>query len=287
MRKVVTLAVLGTVAVTLAACGGKLGEAEHMSAAGSAFDKALYNDYITLSKGEYGEGDYTDSDKFAEKAMMAASGDGVGPYDPKNWKIPTERQAVMNGAHSRLVTALGGAAKDKATVQLARAQTSFDCWVQEQEENFQPDHIAACRDAFIAAMEQVDKSMMVAAPAPAPAPKPMMADAKTWEVLFDFDSTKMLSGSSAMLKEAVAYVSKFKRPRITIAGYTDTAGSGDYNKALSARRSEAVAISSMDMGLDPKNVIMRSYGEDKLKSPTADGVKKQENRRATITVESK
>ena len=290
MTKVVTLAVLGTAAITLAACGGQLGKAEHMSAAGSAFDKALYNDYITLSKGEYGEGDYTDSDKFAEKAMMAASGDKVGPYDPRNWDIPKKRQAVMNGAHGRLVEALSGGAKDKATVQLARAQTSFDCWVQEQEENFQPDHIAACRDAFIAAMEKVDKSMMVAMPAPtpaAPAPKPMMAKAMTWEVLFDFDSTNMLNGSNAKLKEAVAYVSKFKRPRITIAGYTDTSGAAAYNKELSARRSEAVAISSMDMGLDPKNVIMRSYGEEKLKSPTADGVMKQENRRATITVESK
>ncbi len=290
MKNVVTLAVLGAVSITLAACGGKLGEAEHMDAAGSAFDRALYNDYITLSKGEYGEGDYTDSDRFAEKAMMAASGDGVGPYDPRNWKIPADRQAVMNGAHGRLVEALGTGAKDKATVQLARAQTSFDCWVQEQEENFQPAHIAACRDAFIAAMENVDKSMMMPKPvaaAPAPAPKPKMADAKTWEVLFAFDSTNMLGDAKAKLNAAIGYVSNFKRPRVTISGYTDTSGSVEYNKDLSARRSEMVAITAMDMGLDPKNVVMRSYGEDRLGVQTADGVKKQENRRATITVESK
>lgn len=289
MKNVVTFAVLGAAAVTLAACGGKLGEAEHMDAAGSAFDRALYNDYITLSKGEYGEGDYTDSDKFAEKAMMAAAGEGVGPYDPRNWNIPANRQAVMNGAHGRLVDALAGAAKDKATVQLARAQTSYDCWVQEQEENFQPDHIAACRDAFIAAMEEVDKSMMVAKPAPAAAPAPMakMADAKTWEILFKFDSTDMLGNAKAKMESAIAYISSFKRPRVTVSGYTDTSGSKEYNKALSERRSEMVAITAMDLGLNPQIVVMRSYGEDRLGVTTADGVRKQENRRATITVESK
>jgi len=291
MKKLITFAVLGAASVALAACGGKLEKAEMMSASGSAFSKALYNDYITLSRGEYGEGDYTDADKFAVKAMAAAMGDEVAPYDPANWKIPSDRLPVMTGAYQRLTGALAGTAKDKATVQLARAQTSFDCWVQEQEENFQPDDIAACRDAFIAAMADVDKMTMVAKPAPAPAPAPMkkemMAEAKTWEVLFHFDSTSMLPGAKAKIKEAVAYVSNFKSVRVTIAGYTDTSGSAKYNAALSERRSEALALMAMDMGLDPKNVVMRSYAEDRLSVPTPDGVKKQENRRATITIESK
>ncbi|WP_169566034.1 OmpA family protein [Sneathiella limimaris] len=291
MKKVLTFAVLGAASVTLAACGGKLGEAEMMTAQGSAFSTALYNDYIALSKGEYGEGDYTDSDRFAEKAMVAAMGKDVAPYNPGEWKIPENRVPVMTGAYERLVAALNGTAKEKATVQLARAQTSFDCWVQEQEENFQPDHIAACRDAFIAAMADVDKMTMVAkpapAPAPAPAPKEMMAEAKTFQVLFKFDSTAMLPGGDAQIKAAVDYVKNFKRPRVTIAGYTDTSGSKAYNEVLSERRSEAVAEMAMDMGLDPKNVIMRSYAEDRLAVPTPDGVKKQENRRATITVESR
>lgn len=285
MKNLVTFAVLGAASITLAACGGKLGEAEHLNATGSAFDKALYSDYITLSKGEYGEGDYTDSDRFAEKAMIAAMGKEVGPYNPKTWQIPADRVAVMTGAHDRLVAALSSTAKDKATVQLARAQSSFDCWVQEQEENFQPDHIAACRDAFIAAMAEVDKSMMVAKPAPAPAPK--MADARNWEILFKFDSTDMLAGAKKAIQEAIGYVGQFKRPRVTIAGYTDTSGSAAYNKALSERRSEFVALTAMDMGLDPKNVVMRSYGEESLGVKTADGVKNQKNRRAVITVESK
>ncbi|WP_025900005.1 OmpA family protein [Sneathiella glossodoripedis] len=291
MKKLITFAVFGAASVTLAACGGKLGEAEMMTASGSAFSQALYNDYITLSRGEYGEGDYTDADRFAVKAMSAARGNDVAPYNPGEWKIPEDRVPVLTGAYNRLVAALNGTAKDKATVQLARAQTSFDCWVQEQEENFQPDHIAACRDAFVAAMADVDKMTMVAKPAPAPAPAPakkeMVAEAKTWEVLFHFDSTSMLPGSKAKVKEAVDYVSNFKRPRVTIAGYTDTSGSAEYNAALSERRSEALALMAMDMGLDPKNVIMRSYGEDRTAVPTGDGVKKQENRRATITIESK
>lgn len=288
MKKLMTLAVLGAASVTLAACGGKLGEAEKMSASGSAYSKALYNDYIALSKGEYGEGDYTDSDRFADKAMSAAMGEEVGPYNPGEWSIPADRESVMTGAYNRLVAALGSTAKDKATVQLARAQTSFDCWVQEQEENFQPDHIAACRDAFIAAMGDVDKMIAVKpAPAPAPAPKEMVAKPMTWSILFQFDSVKMLPGAKEKIAEAVQYVNKFKSPRVTIAGYTDTSGSKEYNAALSERRSEELAVQAMDSGLNPQNVIMRSYGEDRLAEATADGVKNQANRRATITVESK
>ena len=288
MKKLITLAVLGAASVTLAACGGKLGEAEKMSASGSAYSKALYNDYIALSKGEYGEGDYTDSDRFADKAMSAAMGEEVGPYNPDEWNIPADRETVLTGAYNRLVAALGSTAKDKATVQLARAQTSFDCWVQEQEENFQPDHIAACRDAFIAAMGDVDKMIAVKpAPAPAPAPKEMVAKPMTWSILFQFDSVKMLPGAKEKIAEAVQYVNKFKSPRVTIAGYTDTSGSKEYNAALSERRSEELAVQAMDSGLNPQNVIMRSYGEDRLAEATADGVKNQANRRATITVESK
>jgi hypothetical protein len=59
----------------LGACGGLgLGTAQHTAPTGDALTKALYKEYIALSKGEYSEGDYEDSDVFAMRAITAASG---------------------------------------------------------------------------------------------------------------------------------------------------------------------------------------------------------------------
>ena len=290
MRKSFAIALLGITAIVISACGGRLGQVEKMESKGTAFQQALFSDYIALSKSEYGEGDYTDSDRFADKAAVAAAGDTPAPYDPANWKIPTNRQAVMAGAHSRLVAALTPAAMDKVPGPLSRAQSSFDCWVQEQEENFQPDHIAACQAAFVEAMGEVDAAMKpkVMAKAPAPAPAPVMApEPKTWTINFGFDSDALPADAAAKTNAAIAYVSKFKRPKITVAAHTDTSGTVEYNDALAERRLENVVNMAVDSGMLPKMVIMRNYGETKPLVSTGDGVRNAANRRVTIEVNGK
>ena len=95
---------------------------------------------------------------------------------------------VLSAARERLVAALAGGAADKDPANAARAQVMFDCWMQEQEENFQPAHIAACRDGFTDAMGIVEAALKPA-PAPVaakPAPQPVAAtpapkpDPKNW-----------------------------------------------------------------------------------------------------------
>ena len=159
MRNTVTFAILGVASLVLAACGGKLEQAERLSPAGSEFQQALYMGYIDLAKAEYNEGDYIDSDRFAEKAMAATRGEQVDPYRPEEWKLPADREPVLMGARDRLMAALDAGAANKFPNEAAKAQTSFDCWVQEQEENFQPKDIAACRDSFVLAMESIEKMM--------------------------------------------------------------------------------------------------------------------------------
>ena len=46
-------------------------------------------------------------------------------------------------SRARLMAALSAGARDKAPIQAANAQVMFDCWMQEQEENFQPDRHCA------------------------------------------------------------------------------------------------------------------------------------------------
>ncbi len=44
-------------------------------------------------------------------------------------------------------------------MEAANAQVMFDCWMQEQEENFQPPDIARCRDGFSAAIAAVEATI--------------------------------------------------------------------------------------------------------------------------------
>ena len=293
MRNIVKFAILGAASLALVACGGKLEQAERVSAGGTPFQNELYSNYIELAKAEYNEGDYIDSDRFAEKAMAAARGEQVDPYHPQEWHLPADREPVLMGARERLMEVLGMAGvKDKHPKIAARAQTSFDCWVQEQEENWQPKDIAACRDAFVVAMEELEGMMMTVVVVEEKivvvvkeAPK-MMAP-KSFEVNFDFNSSTPLPGSDAEVKAASAYMKDFKNPKITISGYTDTVGSEAYNDKLGERRAEAVAFMGMDMGMEAKRIIMRSYGKNDLKVQTADGTRNSANRRVVITVENK
>ncbi|MFC4272425.1 OmpA family protein [Sneathiella chungangensis] len=292
MKHTIKFAMIGAASLVLAACGGKLEQAERLSPSGTEFQQALYAGYIELAKSEYQEGDYIDSDRFAEKAMAATRGEQVDPYHPEEWKLPKDREPVLAGARERLMAALGAGAAEKLPLQAAKAQTSFDCWVQEQEENFQPKDIAACRDAFVLAIEEIEKAMAPVVVVEEKVvviekKKPMMMAPKSFEVNFDFDSATPLPGSDAEIKAAAEYMKEFKDPQITIAGYTDTVGSVEYNDKLGERRAEAVAFMGMDMGMEPKRIIMRSYGKKDLKVQTADGVKNAANRRVVITVEGK
>jgi OmpA-OmpF porin, OOP family len=291
MRNTLKFAILGAASMVLAACGGKLEKAEMVTPGGSPFQQALYSGYIGLSKAEYNEGDYVDSDRFAEKAMAAARGEQVDPYHPEEWHLPKDREPVLKGARERLMAVKAKGAQNELPNEVANAQTAFDCWVQEQEENWQPDDIAACRDLFVSSMEIIDKMMapvaVVVEEKVVVVEKPKMMDAKSFEVNFAFDSATPLPGSAAEIEAAAAYVKEFKNPKITIAGYTDTVGSVEYNDKLGERRAEAVAFMGMDMGMEAKRIIMRSYGKKDLAVQTPDNTPNAANRRVVVTVESK
>lgn len=147
------------VATLLAGCAGLgLGEAKTAPRQGSSFDTALANDYLQLSTDEYGEGDYRNSDTFAVASMVAGAGESPMPAEVNSRGLPADKVAELSAARTRLTSAMDKGASQKMPAETARAQVMFDCWMQEQEENwpFQKDQVADCRDGFLYAMEQVD-----------------------------------------------------------------------------------------------------------------------------------
>ncbi len=263
----------------LSGCAGfGLQEAQMASPQGNAFNNALYSGYLDLSQSEFDEADYADSDVFAERAMAAARGDTVQPEEIAARDLPADKIGTLTGSRERLVTALASPEARNLPADAAEAQVSFDCWMQEQEENFQPDDIAACQNRFIAAMERLEPAPM-AAPAPPPPPAPMALPGP-FVVYFDFDSAALTPQAQTELADVVEAAQKTGEGTINITGYTDLSGAEAYNQVLSERRANSVIESLVGDGVDAARIVGRGLGESNPVVMTE--APEQRNRRVEI-----
>ena len=261
--------------LVLVGCAGmELQKAQEMSPQGSAFNTSLYGGYVDLAASEYAEGDYWDSDAFATRAISAGSGQMVGPEQIDRRNLPEDKVGELMDARRRLTMALSTGASERNPAEAARAQVMFDCWMQEQEENFQPEDIARCRGATMAALDILEaKPTAMAAPAPVPGP---------YVVFFKTDSFELDEKSLAIIKEAAGNASAAQVMKAVLSGHTDTAGSEGYNKGLSRARVIAVGNALMEAGVSRKLVQKDYYGESKLRVATPDDTANRDNRRVEI-----
>ena len=146
---------------------------------GSDFNKNLYSGYMDLAAAERSEYDWRDSGYFSSKALSAAQDQTVTPDSIASRDLPEESVAELAGAHAQLTAALQGGAATRAPSDAAKAQVSFDCWIQEQEENHQPEDWLACRESFNQAMARLKG-----------------VGGNNYVVFFDFDSSVPKHGES-------------------------------------------------------------------------------------------
>ena len=267
----------------LAGCVGvELQKVESLAPSGSAFDKDLFEGYVSLAKAEDAEGDYRDSDAFSVRAAQIFGGRIIAPEEISMRTLPKAKLGEMTDARKRLVAALDSDARGKAPADAAKAQVMFDCWMQEQEENFQPADIAHCKDGFMAAMARVEAAMK---PAPKPAPEAVAQPAtQTFIVYFPFDSDKITPASQRLIRDAIDAAKSMSAKRISVYGHADTAGTERYNAALSAARTQAVAEELAKGGFELGRMDLGSFGESTPAVATGDGVRSQQNRRAMIQI---
>lgn len=276
-------------AILLTGCAGmQLENAREVEPKGTDFTNALYKEYMRLSELEFLEGDYFDSDAFALRAIAAANNQPTAPEELAARNLPAAHKGELATARRELVEALDASATQKAPVFAAMAQAAFDCWMQEQEENFQPDDIAACRADYDAAMKAIRLAMKPAPAAAAPAPAPKAAErmAATYTVNFDFDSDAITADASAIIAEAGMAIDEMKARTVILSGYTDRAGSEAYNLKLADRRNKSV-LGALEIRSNKKIMGLtefKVYGETENLVPTADGVKEPENRRVKIEI---
>ncbi|SDG35633.1 OmpA family protein [Roseospirillum parvum] len=271
--------------LAVAACADKwdVEGTRQMDVAGGMFNSALHQEYVDLASMESAEGDWDDTAYFLDKAKMAAAGQKVAPDAVMSRDTPPHAMAELTAARQDLMAALVKGARDANPKMAAKAQAGFDCWLQEQEEDFQPEDIEACKQNFMIAMNALKPQPATPEPAPEPAPIPAMPLPAPFVVYFDFDSAQLDEMAQAVLNDVSSAYADFRGIVVTVVGHTDTSGADAYNVNLSQRRAENVSRALADMGVPMSVQSLEAYGESRLKVPTDDGVRERLNRRVEIS----
>ena len=159
---------------------------------------------------------------------------------------------------------------------MAKAQAMYDCWLQEQEENIQPDHIRACRLAYLDAMDAVDEAKPVKKAAK-PKKKVFLGP---FYIYFPFNGDNPVDPfNEEIFSLIISTAKKVSDKKLHIVGHTDRAGSSKYNMDLSERRAINVSLVLTERGMKAKSMKYSFQGEDNPATPTKDGVRSDNNRR--------
>ena len=81
------------------------------------------------------------------------------------------------------------------------------------------------------------------------------------EAYFDYDSSRLKSGTHSELKRISDILMKYPDSHIEVAGHTDIKGSEKYNLALSTQRAEVVANQLIYNGVSAQRIMAVGYGE--------------------------
>ncbi len=243
-----------------------VGEVRKLDPSGDSFANALSHEYRQFALYEADDmADWIDAGLFAGKALDASQGHVRDPELIEDWDIEADKVTELNAARERLMMFLNAGGGDVTPIQTAKAQASFDCWLEQQEEKWQFDHIALCRDGFYAAIEEVE-----------PVVKPRVT------LMFEFGSDVMDEEQHANLELFARYMEKFDTGVVVVNGHADKAGAKPYNHSLSRARSIAVWRELIKAGVSPERVAISAYGETHPVIDTPDGMREPLNRRAEV-----
>ena len=240
--------------------------------ASDPFARALSQEYLAFARIEKTDMlDLKDYPHFAEKGLKAATAtiQNPAPVDLEDWSVPAAKQRRLRQARNRLAARLSNGADGTLPVTAARAQASFDCWVEQAEEGDQPVDIAACRDRFNSAMARVDAVTRL--------PN---------AVFFDLDSAALGDAARKVVATMAAKAIHLSAPRVTVQGHADQSGSTAYNLRLSLRRADVVRDALVDAGYPAARIAVSAAGESRPRATTSSRARirgvNRENRRVEL-----
>jgi len=270
--------VIGAVAALglLAGCVSNIDEVGKAKGTGSAFTQALTEEYKSFVAEEHDEYDWSAADYFARKGLAAAGGQAVQPEELGNYDLG-DSASEITAARARLMTDLNTGRDAKPAV-AAKAQVKFDCWVHEQDEGWQKDEIAACKNDLMAALDELEKKEAMAPSGGTMAPG-------NYTVYFDFDKANINAAGQQVINQVLSDAKMHAPSSVSVTGHTDTVGPADYNMALGLRRADAVRSALIAGGVPADKITVASRGMTDLAVPTGPNVREAKNRRAEIILQ--
>ncbi|MDE2513150.1 MAG: OmpA family protein, partial [Alphaproteobacteria bacterium] len=112
---------------------------------------------------------------------------------------------------------------------------------------------------------------------------PVAAAAANYTVYFEFNKANLTPDARKIVGQAAA-AAKQGTARLVVDGYTDLAGTAQYNLGLSKRRAEAVRAALVADGVSAKRISIQAFGKTNPAVPTPDGVREPRNRRAVVII---
>jgi OOP family OmpA-OmpF porin len=253
---------LGCLTLLLAGCTTAM-PAEETPALGIPFNEQVKQGYVRLASAAYSEGDVPAAWHYRGKARAAMIGDTVWPDRVASHEVPEQLRPQALELRQRLVTVLQANGRVAAPEQAAAAQANFDCWLEELSDDPQSRAATACRDAFVAALEETESSLVPRQP---------------FVVFFDRGTAELDDEARAVIARAAETIGTLDPTRIEVLGYADTYGSPSGNLQISQRRAETVANALIETGVPADLIDVQPRGEAEISPISA------ENRRAEIVV---
>lgn len=102
-------------------------------------------------------------------------------------------------------------------------------------------------------------------------------------VYFDFDSDAIRASAAQTLNAQADFLKANSGARVLIAGHTDERGSREYNISLGERRAAAVRAYLAAQGVNPSNVEIVSFGEERPMAAGTGEANWSQNRRAELS----
>jgi OOP family OmpA-OmpF porin len=274
-------AAVGSIGMLWALCACQtysLQELRQVQPAGSEFQKALAREYMLLAEQEEQNYDWQDSWHFADKGLTAAYGNDVGPENVSDWNIPEDKRAELELARDELLSALKPSVVASEPALAARAYRTFDCWVERQEDAWELDKIAECRENFADVLRELRQSVGVGGPEEA-------VDTTSYIVFFEWNHASLTAAGQRIISKVLDSLAGQENYEIVLNGHTDTTGLERFNLTLSKKRAEVVVAALEKGGVLKETIKIFAFGESDLKVPTPDNVNEPKNRRVEIFIQ--
>ena len=105
------------------------------------------------------------------------------------------------------------------------------------------------------------------------------------DVTFQTNSADLSSSFFEVLDSVAIVLIEYKSTLVTVAGYTDSTGTADYNQRLSERRATTVALYLNSKGVAKERLAAIGHGENNPVAGNATAEGRAKNRRVEITLD--